>query len=124
MEITEKHLQGAFDRLEEYSIIHAKNNDEAHGIMFATSIMKDRLMCVLKAKSEEDYRVSEEHAKECMRILKETNGDLLSYTYECGHGVMPIILNTNVDTLATYMEWKESNRGSCLVCWLEQKKKK
>lgn len=122
MEITEEHIQEELDRLEEYSIIRAKNNDEAHGVMFAALRMRTRLLCRLRAKSEEDYQLSEEYAKECMRILRETDGDLLSYTYKCGHKIVPIILNTNVDSLATYMEWKESNSGLCLVCWLEQKK--
>lgn len=124
MEITEEHLQEEFDRLEEYSIIHAKNNDEARGIMFAALRMQTRLRCVLKARSEEDYLVSEEYAKECVRILKESDGDVLSYAYKCGHGIVPVIPNTNVDSLATYMEWKESNSGLCLICWLKQKRKK
>lgn len=124
MEITEKHLQDEFDRLEEYSIIYARNNDEARGIMFAALRIQTRLRCVLKARSEEDYLVSEEYAKECMRILRETDGDLLYYKYRCGHKIVPVILNTNVDSLATYMEWKESNSGLCLTCWLKQKRKK
>lgn len=35
-----------------------------------------------------------------MRVLKEMDGDLLSYRYKCGHGVEPVILNTTVETLA------------------------
>lgn len=124
MEITEEHLQEEFDRLEEYAIIRAKNSDEAHGIMHAALSMQTRLRGRLKAKSEEDYRLSGEYAKECIRILIETNGDLLSYKYKCGHKLVPVILNTNVDSLATYMEWKEKSDGLCLECWLKQREKK
>lgn len=121
MEITEKHLQEAFDRLEVYSVIHTKNSDEAHGIMFAAGIMQNHLRCVLKARSEEDYMISKEYAKECMRILNENDGDLLSYVYKCGHRLVPVILNTNIDSLVTYMEWKENSYGLCLECWLKQR---
>lgn len=124
MEITEEHLQEEFDRLEEYAIIHAKNSDEAHGIMHAALSMQTRLRGRLKTKSEEDYRLSGEYAKECIRILIETNGDLLSYKYKCGHKIVPVVLHTNVDSLATYVKWRENNNGLCLACWLEQNKDK
>lgn len=57
-----------------------------------------------------------------MRVLREMDGDLLSYRYKCGHGVEPVIMNTTVKTLATYMEWKNDKRGLCLDCWLKKRK--
>lgn len=122
MEITEKHLEDAFQRLEIYAIQNANNDDEYHGILFSAGIMKDQLRCVLKAGSEEDLEIHEEFARECMRILKEMDGDLLSYRYKCGHGVVPVVVNTTIETLATYMEWKNDKRGLCLECWLKKRK--
>lgn len=122
MEITDKHLEDAFQRMEIYAITRDKSEDEYLGMLFAAGMIQNQLRCVLKAKSEEELEFSEEFAKECMRVLKEMDGDLLSYRYKCGHGVKPVIMNTTVKTLATYMEWKNDKRGLCLECWLKRRK--
>lgn len=122
MEITEKHLEDAFQRMEIYAITGDKSEDEYHGILFAAGMMQNQLKCILKAESEEDLELSEEFAGECMRVLREMDGDLLSYKYKCGHGVIPVATNTTVKTLATYMEWKNDKRGICLECWLKRRR--
>lgn len=119
MEITEKHLEEAFEKLEIYAW-KEKNRDRREGIIFSASAMKDHLRCVLKAKSEEDLKFSRERADEYMRILKENNGDLLYYRYNCGHGVD---LNITADSLLKYIEWKENHSGLCFACWLGEKEK-
>lgn len=87
-----EHLEEAFQRMEIYAIQGNKSEDEYHGILFAAGMMQNQLRCILKVESEEDLELSEEFAKECMRVLKEMDGDLLSYRYKCGHGVEPVIL--------------------------------
>lgn len=121
MKITEEHLKEAFQRLELHALKYAKSIEERQGIIFAAASMEIRLRAVLNAKSEEDLKLGREFGKEAVRILEET-GDLTSYKYKCGHGIKPVILNTTVDSLATYMEWKSSESGLCLECWLKEKK--
>lgn len=121
MEITEKHLEDEFIRLEVYAL-NIESEEQRQGIIFAAASMKMRLEVVLKAKSEEDLKLGEEFGKEVVRILEET-GELLSYKYRCGHGIKCVILNTTIDSLATYMEWKNSGGGLCLECWLNERKK-
>lgn len=120
MEITEKHLEDIFQMLELHAWRYAKSKEECQGIIFAAGAMETRLRAVLKAKSEEDLKLGQEFGKEAIRILEET-GELLSYKYECGHTFEHIIINTSVDNLAAYMEWKASKGGICLTCWIKQK---
>lgn len=122
MEITEEHLREAFNSLELFSVKNGISEDEYSGILFAAGCMEMQLRAVLKAKSGEDLKLADEVAKECIRVLEET-GDLLSFKYKCGHTIEPIILNTTVDSLATYTDWKNSKSGLCLMCWLEQRRK-
>lgn len=42
-------------------------------------------------------------------------------TYNCGHHIKEVIIDTNKYTLSTYLEWKNSNSGRCLDCWLKNR---
>ncbi len=39
--------------------------------------------------------------------------------YKCGHPIKEIIIDTNIDTLSTYNEWKDSDSELCIECWLK-----
>lgn len=43
-------------------------------------------------------------------------------TYKCGHLVKAIIINTSEELLSKYFEWKNSDSGLCLDCWLKKAK--
>lgn len=44
-------------------------------------------------------------------------------TYECGHPVKAIVINTTEESLSTYLEWEKSNSSFCLDCWLKNRNK-
>lgn len=126
MEITEEHLQRIFEEFEENAIKSGKKGIEYQTIIHTAWSMRTKILVILRAKSEEDYRVSKAHAKEFMRILNENNGDILSYKYKCGHGIVPVVLNTEgIDSMETYMEWWTNNiECICIDCWMKKKRVK
>lgn len=123
MEITEDHLQRAFDELEEYAIKSGKSGVEYQTIVSTAWTMRTKLLAILRARSEEDLTLSKAIAKDLVKILEERNGDILSFKYKCGHDIRPAIINTTTGSLETYMEWKKDIEGLCIECWINKRKK-
>ena len=116
MEITEQHIEDVWCKIE-VKAMKEDNRNRAEGMISAAATMRAQLFCVLAAKSENDYLLGREKAVEFVRILKLTNGNVLSYTYACDHNAFP--QPTNVD-VTIYKQWKESGSKDCFNCWKKQ----
>ena len=44
--------------------------------------------------------------------------------YSCGHSIKEVIINTSINTLSTYDEWKESKSDLCIECWIRKNKQR
>lgn len=124
MEITEDHLQKAFDELEEFAIKSGVDSVEYQTIVFAAWSMRTKLLAVLESKSEESLNLSLQIAKDCVKTLRERNENMFSIRYKCGHNMRPSIINTIAGSLTTYMEWKNDIDDLCIECWMKKKKDK
>lgn len=122
MEITEEHLQRAFDELEEYVIKSGKKGVEYQAIVSTAWSIRTKLLAILRAKSEEDFVLSREIAKDFVKILRVYDGDISSPIYKCGHEMKPWIIKDVAGSLETYTEWKNDTECLCIECWIKQKK--
>ncbi len=124
MEITEDHLQKAFDELQEYAIKGGKKGIEYEAIVSTAWTMRTKLLNILKAKSEKDLLLSKIISEDIIGMLQTYHGDLSSPVYKCGHDVKPWIIKDVAGSLETYTEWKNDAEGLCIECWIKQKKGK
>ncbi len=51
--------------------------------------------------------------------LKSLKNSHTVKAYSCGHSVKEVVINTNIDTLSIYNEWKNSESDLCVECWLK-----
>ena len=124
MEIIEEHLQRVFDEIEERAISNGKNGTEYDIIVSTAWSMRTKLLAILRSKSEEDLAFSKIVAKDFVKMLEGSNGDISYIRYKCGHGVRPEKIIALTGSLDVYSEWKNDLDGFCIECWLRKREDK
>ncbi len=79
-------------------------------------IEKQRQLKNLKDQRDAKQRDINNLNIEIEKIERELS--IKTETYKCGHLVREVIIDTTPESLVIYSEWKASDSGLCIECWL------